>query len=200
MTHILIVEDDRLVLAGLAGDLEGRGYRITCAATGEEAVSLAVSLRPQLVLIDICLPGISGMEAARRIRDQLDVPVIFLSALDGEDVVREAITTGSLSYLVKPIGIRQLVPAIENALARACDIARMRESEEQLATALRQDRDVSVAIGKLMERHGATAEDAFEMLRDCARNTRRKAGDVAKDVISGALLLEPPRRPGRKPR
>ena len=191
MTHILIVEDDRLVLAGLASDLESRGYRVTCAATGEEAVSLAESLRPQLVLIDICLPGISGMEAARRIRDQLDVPVIFLSALDGEDVVREAITTGSLSYLVKPVSIKQLVPAIENALARASDIQLLRGVEDQLATALKQDREISMAVGTLMERFDLSAEAAFDLLRTSARRTRRKASEVAKDVISGALQFAP---------
>lgn len=191
MTHILIVEDDRLVLAGLASDLEGRGYRVTCAATGEEAVSLAEGLRPQLVLIDICLPGISGMEAARRIRDRLDVPVIFLSALDAEDVVREAITAGSQSYLVKPIGVRQLVPAIENALARARDIQHMRGVEEQLGSALKQDRDISIAVGTLMERFDLSAEDAFELLRASARSTRRKTSEIAMDVMSGALQLAP---------
>jgi len=191
MTHILIVEDDRLVLAGLASDLESRGYRVTCAATGEDAVSLAASQRPQLVLIDICLPGISGMEAARRICDQLDVPVIFLSALDAEDVVREAITTGSLSYLVKPVSIRQLVPAIENALARAREIQQLHSVEEQLASALKQDREISMAVGTLMERFDLSAEDAFELLRASARSARRKVSEVARDVISGLLQLAP---------
>ena len=191
MTSILIVDDDRLILSGLANGLEARGYVVHKAVTGEEAVALAETVQPDLVLMDICLPGISGIETARRIQEKADVPVIFLSATDDDEMVRAAIALGSISYLVKPITITQLVPAIENALARSRDISKLRSSEEHLSTALTQSRDISVAIGKLMERHGITAEDAFEMLRAHARNTRLKTGDIAKEVIAGTLQIEP---------
>ena len=190
MASILIVDDDRLILTGLATGLEARGYVVHKAATGEEAVALADTARPDLILMDIRLPGISGIEAARLIRDKVNVPVIFLTAIDDEEVVRVAIALGSINYLVKPITISQLVPAIENALARSRDISKLRSSEEHLSTALRQSRDISVAIGMLMERHNATAEEAFEMLRSHARQTRLKTADIAKDVISGTLQLE----------
>ncbi len=193
MASILIVDDDRLILSGLASGLEERGYLVHKAATGEEAVALAGTVQPDLVLMDICLPGISGIEAARRIQERADVPVIFLSAYDSEEVVRMAIESGSISYLVKPITIKQLVPAIENALARSRDISRLRSSEEHLSTALTHSRDISVAIGILMERHGITAEVAFETLRVHARNTRLKTSDIANDVIAGTLQLEPKR-------
>ena len=191
MARILIVEDDRLVLMGLSNGLEERGYKVIKATSGEEAVLLADTAQPHLVLMDICLPGISGIEAAQRIMEKLDVPVIFLSALDTEEVVRQAITMGTLSYLVKPITIKQLVPAIESALARGGDISRLKSREENLSTALRQSQEISVAIGVLMERHNLTAEDAFETLRAHARNTRSKTRDVASEVISGALSPEP---------
>ena len=194
MTSILIVDDDRLILTGLANGLEARGYVVHKAATGEEAVALADTARPDLVLMDICLPGISGIEAARRIQEKANVPVIFLSATDSEEVVRMAIALGSISYLVKPITITQLVPAVENALARSRDIRKLRNSEEHLATALTQSRDISVAIGMLMERYNVTAEDAFEMLRSHARSTRLKTMDIAKDVISGTVQLAPKTR------
>jgi response regulator NasT len=201
VTHgarILVVEDDRLVLAGLASGLEDRGYLVVTATTGEEAVSLADTAQPDLVLMDICLPGISGIEAARRIQENMNVPVIFLSAHDSEEVVRVAIALGSLSYLVKPITIAQLVPAVESALARSRDISKLRSSEEHLSTALTQSREISVAIGILMERYNASAEDIFAMLRAHARKTRLKTSDVAKEVISGALRLEPPARTNGK--
>lgn len=194
MARILIVEDDRLILSGFVSGLEGRGYAVIKAASGEEAVSLAESARPDLVLMDIYLPGISGIEAAQRIREKLDVPVIFLSALDTEEVVRQAITMGTLSYLVKPVTIKQLVPAIETALARACEVSKLKSSEENLALALKQNREISVAIGVLMERHDMTAEDAFETLRAHARKTRSKTSDAASKVISGALQLGPSSR------
>lgn len=191
MPRILIVEDDRLVLAGLADGLEDRGYAVVRATSGEQAILLADTAQPDLVVVDICLPDISGIEVAKRIEEELDIPVIFLSALDTDEIVREAIAAGSLTYLVKPVTIKQLVPAVENALARARDIGKLRTSENHLATALKQSREISVAIGMLIERHGISAEDAFEMLRAHARKTRRKAGEVAKDVVSGVLQLEP---------
>jgi len=198
MASILIVDDDRLILTGLANGLEERGYVVHKAATGEDAVTLAETVQPDLVVMDICLPGISGIEAARRIQEKANVPIIFLSATDSEEVVRVAIALGSISYLVKPITITQLVPVVENALARGRDISKLRSSEEHLSTALTQSRDISVAIGMLMERYATTAEEAFEMLRVHARGTRSKTTDVAKDVISGALQLEPTAMAGPK--
>ena len=192
MIHILIVDDDRLVLAGLAAGLEERGYLVTKAVSGEQAVQLADSARPDLVLMDICLPDMSGIDAARKINDRLGIPIIFLSAFNAEETVREAVRLGGFVYLVKPITIKQLVPAIESVLARAADLSKLRGSEQNLATALKQSREISVAIGMLMERHGISAEDAFELLRRNARDTRRKAAEVAQDVISGSPGLGPP--------
>jgi len=190
-TRILIVEDDRVVLALLARGLEERGYEVFRAASGEEAVLSVGKVLPHLVLMDICLPGISGTEAAQQITSRMNIPIVFLSALDTDEVVRQAIAAGSLSYLVKPVSINQLVPAIENALERARDIAGLRSSAEHLASAVTQDRDISVAVGKLMERHGVSSGDAFEILRTHARNTRRKTSDVARAVIAGSLQLQP---------
>ena len=126
--------------------------------------------------------------------------MIFLSAFDDPQIVRDAIALGGLSYLVKPITVKQLVPAIESALALAGSIARFKGQEENLAAALKQSREISVAIGMLMERHGVTAEDAFETLRSHARNTQRKTGDAARDFITGSLQLEPKARTGPKKR
>lgn len=192
MARILVVDDDRLVLTGLASGLEARGYEVQKADTGEEAVALADIAAPDLVLMDICLPGISGIEAARRIQEVARIPVIFLSATDDEEMVRVAVTLGSISYLVKPISIKQLVPAIENALARARDIGTLRSSEEHLSIALKQSREISVAIGVLMERHGLSAEQAFEKLRAEARSTRSKTSDIARDIVAQVLRDAPP--------
>ena len=194
MARILIVDDDRLVLSALATGLETFGYVVGKASSGEQALELLDTVEPDLVVMDVCLPGISGIETARQIWQKRGIPVIFLSAYDEPQTVRDAVMLGGMSYLVKPITVKQLVPAIESALARAGDIAKLKEQEENLATALKQSREISVAIGVLMERHDLTAEGAFETLRSRARSTQRKTSDVAKDVISGALQLEPPAR------
>ena len=196
MAHILIVEDDRLVLIGLATSLETFGYVVSKASSGEQALEILETVKPDLVIMDACLPGISGIETAQQISQRLDIPVIFLSAYDDPQIVRDAIALGGMSYLVKPITVKQLVPAIESALARAGDIARLKEQEENLAAALKQSREISIAIGMLMERYNITAEDAFEMLRAPARKTRRKVSEVAQDFLAGSLPLEPMAKDG----
>ena len=189
MRRILLVDDDRLVLATLASGIEAAGYSVAKASSGEEAVALADSFEPHLVVMDICLPVISGLEAARRIRAARDLPVLFLSAYDDPEAVRESITLGGMTYLVKPITVTQLVPAIESAIARAGDISTLVNSEENLSAALKQSRDISVAIGMLMERHRLSAEAAFELLRGHARKTRTKTSEVAKALLAGTLRL-----------
>lgn len=200
MAHILIVEDDRLVLTGLANSLETLGYVASKASSGEQALEMLDTVKPDLVVMDVCLPGISGIETAEQILQRFDIPIIFLSAYDDPQTVRDAVTLGGMSYLVKPITVKQLVPAIESALARAGDIAKLKEQDEDLATALKQDRKISIAIGMLMERHNITAEDAFEILRAHARKTRRKVSDVAQDFLAGSLQLESTVKAGPKNR
>lgn len=187
--RIFLVDDDRLVLATLASGIEASGYTVAKAGSGEEALAMVDSFNPHLVVMDICLPGISGIETARRMRDQRDVPVIFLSAYDAPEAVRESITLGGMTYLVKPITVTQLVPAIENAIARAEDIRTLLSSEENLSVALKQGRETSVAIGILMERHQLSAEAAFDLLRTHARNTRTKTSVVASALVAGTLKL-----------
>lgn len=198
MAHILIVDDDRLVLSGLAAGLEMFGYTVARASSGEEALAMLDTIKPDLVVMDACLPGISGIETAKRIQQRFGIPVIFLSAYDDPQTVRDAIALGGLSYLVKPITVKQLVPAIESALARAIDISKLKEQEESLATALKHNREISVALGMLIERHGISAEDAFEALRSHARKTRRKVSDVAQDFLAGSLQLKPTAKAGPK--
>jgi len=190
-TRILIVEDDRLALAALVVGLEASGYIVAKAGTGEDALSVCADFDPHLIVMDICLPGISGIEATRQIRMKQDVPVIFLSAVEDAEVVQETIALSSTIHLVKPITLTQLIPAIESMLARNKEIRTLRVSEENLSSALKQSREISVAVGMLMERHNVSAQDAFELLRQHARATRRKTGDVAKDVATGTLKLEP---------
>jgi response regulator NasT len=196
MARILIVDDDRLVLSTLATGLETFGYVVSKASSGEEALAMLDTIKPDLAVMDVCLPGISGIETAKQILRRFDIPVIFLSAYDDPPTVRGAVALGGMSYLLKPIAVKQLVPAIESALARAGDIARLKEQEENLAAALKQNREISVAIGILIERHNIIAEDAFEILRAHARKTRRKVSDVAQDFLTGSLPLEPMAKDG----
>ena len=188
--RILIVEDDPLVLAMLAEGLEMSGYAVATAISGENALVLFETIHPDLVVMDICLPGISGIEAMRQLREKSDIPVIFLTALNQDEATHEAIKAGAHVYVVKPISLKQLVPMIETALARAADLRKLRTTGENLVTALRQNRDISVAVGILIERHNISGEEAFERLRKHARSTRRRVTEVAASIIAGDTMLD----------
>jgi len=149
------------------------------------------SFDPHLIVMDICLPGISGIEAAQRICALCDTPVIFLSAYEDPDYLRDSIALGGMVYLLKPLTGQQLIPPIESALACAAELRQLRSSKETLSNALKQSREISLAIGIVMERSCVSAEEAFEMLRAEARNTQRKTVAVAKEIIAGTLQLKP---------
>jgi len=188
--RILIVEDDPLVLAMLAEGLEMSGYAVATAISGENALVLFETIHPDLVVMDICLPGISGIETMQQLREKSDLPVIFLTALNQDETTHEAIKAGAHVYVVKPISLKQLVPMIETALARAADLRKLRTTGENLVTALRQNRDISVAVGILIERHNISGEEAFERLRKHARSTRRRVTEVAASIIAGDTMLD----------
>jgi len=185
--HILVVDDDRLVLAALAEGLRIAGYRVTGVASGEDA--LGITDTPDLALLDVRMPGMSGIELGRKLREQGGVPFLFLSAYGDQEIVKQAAEEGALGYLVKPLDIQQIVPSIEAALARGNDIKKLRESEAQLSTALIGSREISMAVGLLMMRDRLNREQAFELLRSHARSQRRAVSEVAKELLNSAENL-----------
>ncbi len=192
-TRLLVVDDDRLVLANLADGLEQAGYVVSRAATGEEAIRICAETPPDLVIMDLRLPGLSGVETARSIRKIAKTPVFFLSAFDTEAAVKEAIADGGLGYLVKPVRLNQLLTSVKAALARAADINALETTEEQLRIALQGDRNIGMAIGILMERHRQSAAEAFETLRGGARARQRKLDEVATEIVAASETLSLPK-------
>lgn len=195
--RVLAVDDDRVMLDALARGLRKAGYQVIEATSGEQALELALALRPDLAILDVRMPGMSGFELAQALREQVPTPFLFASVHGDEDVVRSAAEHGALGYLLKPIDTAQLLPAIESALARARDIRRLEESEAQLTQALSKSRETSIAVGILVERHRVDRQEAFELLREHARAQRRKVADVAEDVLRAAETLSL-KRPGAK--
>lgn len=196
--RLLLADDDRLILATLGRGLRDVGFDVIEAVSGEEAVHLAKEKSPALAILDVRMPGLSGIETAQRLRRETTVPFIFLSAYGDTDVVKQAAVEGALGYLLKPIDVPQMVPLIEAALARAAEIRALRENEAHLNTALAAGRETSVAVGLLMERKRLTLADAFETLRSYARSQRRKVQDVAGEMVRAAELLNSPKAaPGK---
>jgi DNA-binding response OmpR family regulator len=189
ISRLLFVEDDRLVLATLAKGLRDAGYAVSTADTGEAALGIAAEQPFDLAVLDIRMPGLSGIETAQRLRTQYGVPVLFLSAYSEGELVEQAAAAGGLGYVVKPVDIVQLVPAVEAALARARDLKVLAETRVQLEQALLGGRQTSIAIGILMERRGVSEQAAFEALRASARQNRRKLEEVCREVVEAAERL-----------
>ncbi len=192
---VLLVDDDRLVLATLGKGLEQAGYAVQACASVEEAKRVIALDAPDIAVLDVRMPGISGLDLASELSKDQQIPFIFLTAYSEADIVMKAAENGALGYLVKPVDIPQLVPAIESGLARAADLKKLRNTEQQLQTALNENREVSMAVGLLMERRRLNRQQAFETLRTTARTQRRKIGEVAEEILAAAELLNVSKTP-----
>ena len=186
---ILVVDDDRLIVATLKLGLEKAGYRVLEATSGEAAMSLAESTPADLALLDIRMPGMSGIELAALLDEQFQIPAVFLSAYNEHDVVDTAVRQGALGYLVKPLDVGQVLPTVGAALERAGELRQLRAQEDRLQKAVMSNRTTGTAVGVIMERQRLNATEAFEVLRRTARSQRRKIADVAQEIIAAAELV-----------
>jgi CheY-like chemotaxis protein len=192
---ILLVDDDSHLIDYIATVLQHAGYETLKAASAPEAL-LRVGEReaaggPEiaLALLDINMPGMSGLDLARRLKDDTQVPFMFLSSVDDAETARQAASHGAVGYLVKPVDASRLVPAFEAGLARADEIRQLRRTETNLNAALAAGRETSLAVGLLMARYQTDRNTAFEVLRDHARASRRKVNEVAEQLVAAEELL-----------
>lgn len=186
---ILVVDDDRLVRLTIVAGLREQGYAVLEAESAEDALVLALAQPVDLAVVDIRMEGASGIDLARELRARTQVPVMFLTAYGDSPLVRDAIEQGAVGYLVKPVDMPQLLPAIETALARAADLRSLRQSQEHMSAELAGAREVSVATGLIMERKGVDRDQAFELLRSHARSRRRKLREVAAEIVRAAETI-----------
>ena len=186
---ILIVDDDRLILATLSKGLKQAGYEILQAASCQDALFIINETPPDLAILDVRMPNMTGLELAKYLRDQTTVPFMFFSAYSDIGVARQAAEYGAVGYLVKPTDIPQMIPAIETGLARAAEIQSLQQAKTNLTATLVAGRDTSVATGILMERNRMSQLVAFETLRTSARTHRRKIESVATDLINAEETL-----------
>ena len=176
MEKILVADDDRVVLLTLSEGLREAGFEVIEARDGVQALALCQSQAPELALLDIRMPGLDGLELARRLRDETKVPFLFFSAYGDEAFVKRAVEIGALGYLIKPLVVTAIVPAIRTALARSRDIS-------GLQGALESNRTIATAVGMLMRTEGLDQPAAFERLRQRARTQRRKLEDLARNMV-----------------
>jgi response regulator NasT len=190
--RVLVVEDEGLVAAGLKGQLEDIGHQVMgLAKDGEEAVRLASKLQPDLIMMDIRIPGKDGIEAARAILAQEAVPIVFLTAYPDEDFVRRAGDAGAMAYLLKPVNESTLRSTIEVALARFTELDTLRREVVDLKEALETRKLVEKAKGVLMKRVQLSEAEAFRRMQQKSRTTRTSLKVIASTIVQADDLLSP---------
>ncbi|HKA03064.1 MAG TPA: response regulator [Acidimicrobiales bacterium] len=187
-TRVLIAEDEAIIRLDLRETLEEEGYEIVAeTGRGDEAVELARSMRPDLAILDIKMPGIDGLEAARTITNERLCGVLVLTAFSQRDFIEQARDAGALAYLVKPFQKSDLVPAIELAIARFKELSALADEVKGLEEQLETRKVVDRAKGILMDRHGMSEQDAFSFIQKRAMTDRTKMKTIAERVVAGAL-------------
>ena len=187
--RILLVDDDLLTITTIAQVLRNAGYETAEATSGDEALKIALEFCPDLALLDIVMPGMSGIELAERLQADANIPFMFISAHSGADIVMQATQNGAVGYLLKPFDIAQIIPVVETGLCRANDIKHLKDRETSLTAALASGRETSIAVGILMTKFQTDRNSAFEALRTYSRSNRLRINDVADSILSAEEML-----------
>ncbi|GIX25751.1 MAG: transcriptional regulator [Caldimonas sp.] len=193
---ILVVDDDRLVLATLTHGLSQAGYEVIDADNGDDAILLARQHRPGLALLDIRMEGKSGFDVAEYLRTSLHTPFMFLSAFSDEATLEKVKALGAVAYLVKPLDIRQIVPAVEAAFAH---------QQSRQGETMRPANDpggsgddeilqqlVALAVGIAMHRFSLDRRQALERLRRQARQDGLSLEEQARRFVEALEVLSAP--------
>lgn len=187
---ILLVEDDRLILSTISSGLVRAGYMVGTAESVDEAETwLENHKRPDIVILDVHMSGRNGLELTKRLNEANYIPFILLTAYSEQEIVIQATESGAMGYLVKPVDTTQLIPAIETAISRKRELEDLRETTQNLQSALDADRSISVAVGIIMDQRGIGQKDALAQLRKAARSKHINLIDLANKVVNSREIL-----------
>lgn len=186
--RVVVAEDEAIIRLDLTEILEEEGYNVVGqTGRGDDAIDLVRSLKPDLAILDIKMPGMDGLTAARTIAGERLSAVLILTAFSQHDLVEQAREAGALAYLVKPFQKSDLIPAIEMALGRFEQIVALENENADLAERLEARKLIDRAKGRLMDEHGLTESASWRFLQKTAMDRRRKINEIAHDVIAGTL-------------
>jgi response regulator NasT len=182
--RVLVAEDETLIRLDLVEMLSEEGYVVVGeAADGEQAVEQAESLRPDLVIMDVKMPKMDGLDAASIIAERRIAPVVILTAFSQRDLVERARDAGAMAYLVKPFDRKDLMPAVELAVSRFRELSALENEVAGLTDRLETRKTVERAKGLLMARHGLTEPEAFRWIQRSAMDRRTTMKAVAQAVL-----------------
>ncbi|RZQ63026.1 ANTAR domain-containing response regulator [Amycolatopsis suaedae] len=184
--RVLVAEDEALIRLDLVEMLREEGYEVVGqAGDGEEAIKLAAELKPDLVILDVKMPKLDGIEAASKITGDRVAPVVILTAFSQRDLVERARDAGTMAYLVKPFAKRDLVPAIELAVSRFAELQALEAEVAGLNERLETRKVIDRAKGLLMSEQGLSEPDAFRWIQRTAMDRRTTMKAVAEAVVRG---------------
>ena len=189
--RVVIAEDEAIIRLDLKETLEEEGYEVVGeTGRGDKAVDLVRELRPDLAILDIKMPGMDGIEAARHITKDRICGVLVLTAFSQREVIEEARDAGALAYLVKPFQKTDLIPAIEVAIGRFREMQALNGEVDALEEQLEARKSIDRAKGILRDTHALTENDAYGFIQRGAMNHRTTMKAVADMIISGELRPE----------
>jgi response regulator NasT len=186
--RVVIAEDEAIIRLDLKESLEEEGYEVVGeAGRGDQAIELARELRPDLAILDIKMPGVDGLTAARTIAAERICAVLMLTAFSQREIIEEARDAGALAYLVKPFQKNDLIPAIEVAIGRFRELQQLDSEVDSLGEQLESRKLVDRAKGILIDECSMREQDAFTFIQRTAMSERSRMRDVAERIVAGTL-------------
>ena len=184
--RVVVAEDEAIIRLDLVETLREEGFDVVAdTGRGDEAVRLVAEHRPDVAILDVKMPGLDGLEAARRIASQRGAAVVILTAFSQRDLIEQAREAGVMTYLVKPYRRDALVPAVELALARYREMEALEGQVGDLEDRLEVRKIIDRAKGRLIDGHSMSEQDAYAFIQRTAMSQRRTMRDVAGDVLEG---------------
>jgi two-component system, response regulator PdtaR len=186
--RVVIAEDEAIIRLDLRETLEEEGYEVVGeTGRGDQAVELVRELKPDLAILDVKMPGMDGVEAAKLISAERLCGVLMLTAFSQREVVEEARDAGALAYLVKPYQKSDLIPAMEVAIGRFRELQHLSGEVDSLGEQLEARKLIDRAKGRLMDELGMKEADAFSFIQRTAMSERTKMSAIAQRVLDGEL-------------
>lgn len=196
----MIADDDTGVSSCLAGMLENIGHSVVaCVCSGAEALEKTISLSPDLVIMDIKMGDMDGLEASKRILEKRPLPIVILSAYCEPNLIKEADDIGVAGYLVKPFSLNGLQPALALAWSRFQQILALKKQIGDIQETLKSRKLIEKAKGLLMEREGITEAAAFRRIQGMSRNQNIAMNRLAEAIIISEKLMGPKHERTRPP-
>jgi len=186
---VLIAEDNPKTRLFLKNQLELLGYQVEAVSNGQAAVDMVSEIKPTLVIMDVKMPEMDGIDAAKNISAKTTIPIILITGLSSDEMATKAIESGVFAYLVKPVTKKQLEPAIKLAMARYNEFKSLKVEVDDLKEAIETRKLVERAKGILMKRCNITEDDAFKLLQTHSQKENKKMREIAETIVSASKLI-----------